>query len=151
MTQAFDEIGYASYVYDLSAEQLQSALRRLDAMMATWNGRGIRLGYPLPASPSDSDLDEATDVPDSANEAVYANLAIRVAPSIGKTAGQELKTAAKLAYDQLLSRATFPPKMQFPGTMPAGAGNKPWRQDQPFLSEPSEGLDAGPDSELEFT
>ena len=32
VTQAFEEIGLASYVFDLTPEQLQSALRRLDAM-----------------------------------------------------------------------------------------------------------------------
>ena len=55
---AFEEIGLASYVFDLQTEQLQSAMRRIDAMMADWNGKGIRLGYPLPGSPQDSDLDE---------------------------------------------------------------------------------------------
>lgn len=61
---AFEEIGLASYVFDLQPEQLQSALRRLDAMIADWNGKGIRLGYPLPGSPQYSDLDEPSEVPD---------------------------------------------------------------------------------------
>jgi hypothetical protein len=46
ISAAFEEIGLASYVFDLQPEQLQSALRRLDAMMADWNAKGIRLGYP---------------------------------------------------------------------------------------------------------
>ena len=48
ISAAFEEIGLASYVFDLQPEQLQSALRRLDAMMADWNAKGIRLGYPAP-------------------------------------------------------------------------------------------------------
>lgn len=48
VTQAFEEIGLASYVFDLTPEQLDSALRRLDTMIASWNALGIRLGYPLP-------------------------------------------------------------------------------------------------------
>ena len=64
--QAFEEIGLASYVFDLQPQQLESALRRLDAMMATWNAKGIRLGYPLPSSPADSDLDQEVGVPDNA-------------------------------------------------------------------------------------
>ena len=42
--QAFEEIGLASYVFDLTPEQLQSALRKLDAMLAEWNAKGLRLG-----------------------------------------------------------------------------------------------------------
>ena len=67
ISAAFEEIGLASYVFDLQPEQLESALRRLDAMMADWNAKGIRLGYPLPSSPQDSSLDEETLVPDSAS------------------------------------------------------------------------------------
>ena len=79
--QAFDEIGLASYAFDLGPEQMQSALRRLDTMLAAWNALGIRLAYPLPSSPQDSDLDEQTNVPDSSNEAIYTNLAIKLAPA----------------------------------------------------------------------
>lgn len=94
---AFDEIGYASYEFDLSSEVLEAGMRRLDAMMAEWNAKGIRLGYPLPVNPADSDLDEQTYVPDSANEAIIANLAIRLAPGRGKTVSMETRYAAKLA------------------------------------------------------
>jgi len=65
---AFEEIGLAAYTFDITPEQMNSALRRLDAMMATWNGKGIRLAYPLPGSPDYAGLDEITSVPDSANE-----------------------------------------------------------------------------------
>lgn len=148
---AFEEIGLASYVFDLSPEQLQSALRRLDAMMADWNGKGIRLGYPLPGSPQDSDLDEPTLVPDSANQAILTNLAIRIAPSYGKVVMPETKAVAKDSYNTLLQRATMPPEQQLPATMPAGAGNKPWRvYDNPFIRPPVDPVDAGPDGPLQF-
>jgi hypothetical protein len=150
VVQAFDEIGLASYVFDLTPEQLESALRRLDSMMAMWNAKGIRLGYPLPSSPSSSDLDTPTNVPDSSNEAIYANLAVRLAPSVGKTVAPETKATAKAAYDLLLSLAAVPPEMQLPSSMPAGAGNKPHQLDQPFLSPPTATLDAGGDSVIDF-
>jgi hypothetical protein len=149
VTQAFDEIGLASYIFDIQPEQLQSALRRLDTMMATWNGKGIRLGYPLPSSPQDSDLDEETLVPDSANEAIYTNLAIRIAPSFGKAVAVEVKVAAKQAYDILLQRAAAPIQMQLPREMPAGAGNKPWRIDDPFVAPPTDPVQTGPEGFLE--
>ena len=148
---AFEEIGLASYVFDLSPEQLQAALRRLDAMIADWNGKGIRLGYPLPSSPQDSDLDEPTLVPDSANQAILTNLAIRIAPSYGKVVMPETKAVAKDSYNTLLQRATMPPEQQLPATMPAGAGNKPWRvYDNPFIRPPVDPVDAGPDGPLQF-
>jgi hypothetical protein len=56
--QAFQQIGLAGYVFDLSPEQLQSALKTLDTMMATWNGRGIRLGYPIPSTANGSKGDD---------------------------------------------------------------------------------------------
>jgi hypothetical protein len=150
VTQAFEEIGYASYAYDLQPEQLQSGLRRLEAMIATWNGRGIRLGYPLSANPDNANLDDATQVPDASNEAIYANLAIRIAPIVGKTVSAETKRIARSAYTELLSRCTKPNEMQFPHTMPSGAGNKPWRIDTPFLQVPDDPIDAGEDGELNF-
>lgn len=150
VTQAFEEIGLASYVFDLTPEQLQSALRRLDSMMASWNAKGIRLGYPIPSSPQNGDLDEETGVPDSANEAIYLNLATRIAPGFGKTVAVETKASAKAAYDTLLSRAAMPPEQQLPGMMPAGAGNKPWRTDDPFLRHPVDPLLAGGDGPIEF-
>jgi len=148
---AFEEIGYANYVYDLSPEQLEKALWRLDAMMASWNANGIRLAYPLPSSPELSDLDTETDVPDGANAAIYMNLGLSLAPTVGKMVAQETKSGAKSAYDILLIKAALPREMQMPGTLPAGAGSKTWRGSQdPFVKDPIDGLDAGNDSEIDF-
>lgn len=149
--QAFTEIGLAGYVFDLTPEELQTALRQLDSMMAKWNGRGIRIGWPMPSSPGNSDLDQQTDVPDSANEAIYCGLAVRIAPTFGKTVGGQTQFFAKEGYDLLLSLAAQPLEKQLPTTMPAGAGNKPWRNnDSPFIRPPLDPLLAGPDSALEF-
>ncbi len=149
---AFGEIGLASYVFDLSPEQLQSALTRLDTMMATWDGQGIRLGYPLPSSPSASNLDDPSNVPDSANEMVFQNLALRIAPGFGKTVSPDTKLSAINAYNAAVGKAMgVPPEKQMPGTMPAGTGNKPWRNTgQPFLNPPQDPIDAGDDGPLNF-
>lgn len=148
---AFEEIGLASYAFDLQPEQQQSALRRLDSMMADWNGKGIRLGYPIPGSPQFSDLDEPSEVPDSANEAIITNLALRLAPSYGKTVSPNTQATAKDSYNTVLSRAVHPSQQQLPGTMPAGSGNKPWRvYDNPFIRPPVDPVTVGPDGPLEF-
>ena len=91
---AFEEIGLASYAFDLQPQQFESALRRLDAMMASWNALGIRLGYPLPSSPQFSDLDAQSEVPDSANEAIITNLAVKIAPGYGKQVMPDTKATA---------------------------------------------------------
>lgn len=148
---AFEEIGLAAYTFDLQPDQLESARRRLDAMIADWNGKGIRLGYPIPSSPQDGSIDEETFVPDSAYEAIICNLGIRLAPSYGKQVMPSTMATAKQGYDTLLQCATFPLEQQMPSTMPAGAGNKPWRvYDNPFLRPPVNPVQVGPDGPLEL-
>lgn len=148
---ALTEIGLASYVFDIQPEQLEYARRRLDAMMADWNGKGIRLSYPIPASPEQGSLAEETNVPDSANEAVILNLAVRLAPSYGKQIMPDTRLVAKAAYDTVLQRATAPIEQQFPDTLPSGAGNKYWRDaDDPFMPTPVDPVETGPEGILEF-
>ncbi len=151
VSAAFEEIGLASYAFDLQPQQSESALRRLDAMLASWNALGIRLGYPLPSSPEFSDIDAESEVPDSANEAIITNLAVKLAPSYGKQVMPETKATARETYNTLISRAVLPMEQQLPGTMPAGAGNKPWRvYDNPFLRPPVDPVLAGQDGQIEF-
>ena len=146
--EAYGEIGMGTYVFDLDLDVLQRAARRLDAMMAEWNGRGIRLGYPIPASPDDGDLDDLATVPDWANEAIILNLAVRLSPGHGKTVSPQTLAAARRALDTVLGKVAMPPQVQITG-LPCGAGAK--SLDAPFLPAPSDSLTAGPDSELEFS
>jgi hypothetical protein len=145
--KAFAEIGLAVNVFNVSPEQLLQALNSLDAMVARWNGKGIRLGYALPSSPDDSDIDSESGLPDFAIEAVFLNLAIRIGPGFGKTATLEQKMSARDGYEVLLSRAAFPPQQQLPNTLPRGAGNKPWRGPGPPIvrtpTDPLVGADGG--------
>jgi len=150
---AFEEIGLAAYVFDLQPQQITGALRRLDTMMATWNGKGIRLGYPLPSSPGMSDPDQDCDVPDAAFEAMGLGLAVRIAPGYGKTVSPDTKASARSAYTQLMAQSAKPMEMQLDRySIPSGAGNKGWRGDgtNPFLDQPTDPLDAGPDSILDL-
>ena len=152
VNQAFGEIGMADYVFDLQPEQLNNALRQLDMMMATWNGKGIRIGYPLPSSPGGSDLDEVIGVTDMALEAMYLNLAVRISSGYGKTVSPDTKLTAKFAYNQLLGRSALPIEMQIGNqTVPSGSGNKGWRYyNNPYLSQPIIPLTVGPDGILDL-
>lgn len=149
VTQAYEELGLASYVFDLSPEQLQSAARKLDSMIAQWDGKGIRIGFPISPSPENIDIDTETGVAPYANEAIALNLAIRIAPSYGKTVFPETKANAKIAYETLLGRAAMPPLRQFGPLLPAGSGNKAF--DYPFLPNPNvDPIQLGDNGQLEF-
>lgn len=150
--KAFSKLGMAGYVFDLSPEQMQDALSDLDSMMGFWNSKGIQLGFPISPTQLNSDLDEDTGVQIEANEAIYLNLAVRIAPSYGKGVTPELKSGAKQAYDNLMSMFAMPRERQMPGTMPAGAGNKPWRfNEDPFLAPPNDDpLLVEPNGQLTF-
>jgi hypothetical protein len=124
--KAYEKIGVAKYSFDISPEMLNAAVEDLDAMMGEWNGRGIRLGYPMPGSPEDTDLDAPTAVPNWAWSAVYLNLALQISDSIGKAVSPETKTNAYRAYNTVMGRSLTIPQVQMPSSMPSGAGNR-WR------------------------
>ncbi len=147
---AHTEIGLADYDFDISPEQYQTAARRLDSMLLEWNARGLRLGPNIAASVDGAQLDVDVGLPDAANEAVILGLACRIAPSYGKTVSPQTMIGAKNALTALYGVFAKPPEMQFPGTLPAGAGNKPWRfGNDPFIVPPSEQVTVGNDSALE--
>jgi hypothetical protein len=148
---ALEELRLADYVFDLEPQALESALRRLDAMMAEWDANGLHLSYPFPSSPGDSDLDQETNVPDIANEAIITNLALRLAPSYGKQITPETRRFASSAYNTLSRVYSAPGEMSFPSTLPKGAGNKTWREGQnPFVDPPGDRLTTGNNSYLTF-
>ena len=148
ISAAFEEIGLANYVFDLQPEQWASALMRLDAMMAAWNAQGIRIGYPIPSGPVDGNLDEETSVPDSANDAIITNLAVRIAPAYGKQVAPETKIAARETLRILQTKATIPIERQTPAGMPLGAGYK--RRHDHFTPTPTDRLLTGDDAPFDF-
>ena len=149
--QALVEIGLAPYFFDMQPEQLNSVLLRLDAMMATWNAQRIRLGYPLSSSPQNSSLDEQTNVPDSANQAIITNLAVMIAPIFGKQINIETKKSARDGYKALLSIAARPEQMQYDSSLPLGAGNKPHSIYQTFISPNKDRITSGGDLDTGIT
>ncbi|MGB3465680.1 MAG: packaged DNA stabilization gp4 family protein [Cyclobacteriaceae bacterium] len=131
---ALNEIGIADYDFDLSPEQKQSALQRLDSMIAEWNGRGIMLGYPMSGAVLGSKLEQDSNVPDFALEAIILNLSIRISPSYGKSVSIDTKIQAKNSLDVIIKRCMKLPSMQLP-SMPTGAG---YKTEYPYSSDPEE-------------
>ena len=103
---ALEEVGFASYTFDIQPEQYEGAMRRLDALMGEWNSRGIRLGYPIPSSPGSGKLNDQTDVPDHAWQAVVTNLALRIAVMFGKQPMLSTIAAASDGVTNLLREAS---------------------------------------------
>lgn len=143
--QAFSEIGKAAYDFDLQPEEMQSALRKLDAMMATWGGAmGIRIGFS--GGDGKGDLTASTEVPDWAYEALYLNLAVKLCPDFGKTPSPVTLFNAKTALDAVRSRTVQPATRQIAGY--AGAGRSYWGA-RPLPSQ-NPAVVTGPDNTLQF-
>jgi P22 tail accessory factor len=134
---AFGEIALANSTFDIDPDERQMALRRLEAMMATWEGKGIRIGYAFAPDPSSIDASQPSGLQDTAVETVFLNLAKRLAAGFGKQLLPSTLSNAKEGYDTLLWAAAMPAEQQLPNTLPRGAGNKPWRlNDRPFMPRP---------------
>jgi hypothetical protein len=146
---AYEEIGLAGYIFDLSPEQLQTAVRKMDSMVASWNALGIRIGYPVASNPASIDIDQETGVPDSANEAIYCGLAMRLAGGLGKQVTAQTAATAHNGYTAMLTRAVQAIPVQMPRTMPSGQGNNRYLQGRVFVNPPSESIDTGLDGQID--
>lgn len=150
VNKAFGDLALAGYVFDLTPDEIQDAILSLDAMMASWETYGIRIGYSATLDPENADPDQDSGIPDWANKAAYKNLAIDLAASFGKAVPPSLAVAAKSAYDGMLGLiAANPPQMQYKGNLPIGAG---WKRNNynggPFVAPPVDVLTTGPDGLL---
>lgn len=149
VNQAFEEIGFASYVYDSNPDQLQSCLRRMDGLLATWNAKGIHLGYPLPSGANVSALTDVTGVSDAAAPAIYLNLACQIAPMFGKQLSPQTVANARDAYEALLTKIYEIPEMSLGAHMPSGAGHKTTlTTGRVFIPERKEPINIGNGNEL---
>jgi hypothetical protein len=129
---AFEEIGLPYYNFDLQPEKLESALHRMDGMVAAWMERGLQLGYDFGAG-----LNDDSGVALSDELAIYMNLAVSIAPGLGKMPSPETKSAAATSMDSMFIRAAQPEQQQMPASMPRGEGQKPWRSTYyPFFPRP---------------
>lgn len=137
---AFGEIGLADYVFDLTPEELQDALKRANRMAAMWDGLLVRLGYNL-----GGDIDSEAGIPDTAEECFAIQLGIRLAPLFGKVLSPDTKVAAKNALTALLATNAKRPECPMPGTMPLGTGNRRGVLDQQYypVDEAVPGLNDG--------
>jgi|GEM_PF-6567499 hypothetical protein len=131
---AYEELGLAEYNFDISPEEMASARKRLDRMMAEWEAK-VTTGYMIPLDPDDSDENDECGVPDAIINAMAMNLAVRMGPSLGKVLSLETRVGAKNAYDGMLGFLAVIPSIKYPSTLPVGAGNKPLPGRREFFQE----------------
>lgn len=74
-----------------SAAQQAQGIRRLNQMMALWEGEGKNLGY-IPVGT----VTDVLTVPDAAILGIVNNLAIHMAPSFGASVSTEIATLAMM-------------------------------------------------------
>lgn len=130
--EALAELAIQGFVFDLTAEERLTGLRRLDAMMAEWEARGVRVGYAF-----GSVLTADSGVPDYAVQPILTNLACRLAAGYGKVLEPETKRQAREGFGLLLRAAAQPGQQQLPSTLPRGAGNRLYSEiGRPFFPEP---------------
>jgi hypothetical protein len=116
---ALEELGMAEYIFDATPEELQSFLRRLDAIAAEWDGQRVRVGYNF-----GTDITAQAGIPDTARDCFSLHLAIRMAPSFGKAVSGDTRVAAAQAFNAMLVARRVMPEVQLPAGMPVGTGTK---------------------------
>lgn len=130
---AYEEIALAGYVFDLTPEERNGALWRLERMASAWDARGIRLGYNLLGQLAT--LNDPVGIPDWAEEAFYTNLARRIASTLGKQIHVDTARAAAEGFRTLcLVTQQSIPQMQMPRHMPIGLGNRRNTKNQQFFA-----------------
>lgn len=115
---AFDDLEVKSSEIDLETDEIDLAIRRLNRMMTNWAQGGLNLGYSKV-----SDSSDVLTVPDWAEEAITAHLAIRLAPGFGKTINAALAAFALEAMDTMTRNLVQMGEISFPNTLPIGSGN----------------------------
>lgn len=146
--RAFGKIGLASHIYDIKPEELEDALYDLDAIVAEWAAKGVRIGYPLPSSPHLGDIDDDTGIPDSAARPLYYQLAMSIAPDYGKEISQDVRAIAAEGFKVLLAKSAVIPEMRIVDAL-SGAGAK--TPDSPYFDVDDEELTVEYGGDLEYS
>ena len=146
---AFAELGLPDHVFSLSPDELSQAVARLDSLMAAWNARGIRLGYPIQSNPANIDLDTDSNLPDMAYSAVITNLALQLSPSVMMPINPMTSRTASDTLTILQAHHARPRKAQYGANTPMGAGNRR-RGGSTFFPSPPLVIEAGSDSDLDI-
>jgi hypothetical protein len=122
---AFDELALGDGAYILEPEQYISALMKLDAMLTAWGAKGVYLGWNSVSNTTQNPLgtNNSSGLPEFCNEAVYLNLALRLANSYGRLVSPDLRNLASSSYRDLVGILATTPVASSNGSIMLGAGD----------------------------
>lgn len=133
---AFEICGQAGYEFELTPEEYESALRRLNGLMYEWQGRGITTGFNFPVANSLGSPEEESGLAWEDQEATSQTLARRMAPSIGKNLGDQAKAEYKGTMDAFFARHITLMPSEMGRQTPRGQGNRYWNGPRPYFVAP---------------
>lgn len=119
--RALKMLGVVDSITSADPEEIQDGLECLDSMVAEWENHGIRIGYILPADGVKTMPDDESGIADTRVLGVASNLAVNMAPMLGREAQPTVKSRAKLFYEGLFSVELT--QRQSDPMMPTGTGN----------------------------
>jgi subtilisin family serine protease len=129
---AFEGCGLPGYSFTASADEISSAVRRLDAMMRMYS-TSYDFGYNFPSVLGQSDPDDASGLTDNCVIGVAGKLARQFAPSLGKSLSPDFQRDTAEAWNMAVASVVRVPRAILPRTTPRGSGNRfMW---QPFIVE----------------
>lgn len=136
---------------NMDTEELLEGMTSLDAMMASWEGRGMRLGYLASNTPTEGDLGQDTGLPPWAIQAVYLNLGIELAAVNGREVMPDTRALAERALNAVRLRTRRGAQMKLGPGVPAGGGNRRWRgQTGDFIVDDEDDLSVDGTTEFDF-
>lgn len=141
VSKAFGELALAGFVVDIQPEEELDAITTMDAMVAEWEGKGIRLGYAFSASPDEANPATPSGLADADVRPVYTNLAVAIATSYGKQLQPSTLMAAGAGLRTLQGRVAAALAKQGQGrptTLPVGAGSRWHGNTYPFFPPQTE-------------
>jgi len=119
ISRALTRLGIRASETAIEADELQDGLDMLNDMLSNWEESGYNLGF----SPVSGITDEVR-IPRGANAAVIDSLAIMLAPEYSRPVSPALAGAAKLSLANMLRSIVFIGDVDYPSTLPKGAGNE---------------------------
>jgi hypothetical protein len=117
--RAFSKAGILTAETSLEASELQAGLDQINDMLVSWEFSGVQLGFEPVA-----DKDDELRVPRFAHGAIKSNLAVLLGPEFSKPPSAILMAEAKVTFDNLLNAIIKIGPVEFPSTLPLGAGNE---------------------------
>lgn len=122
--RALGKLAIANYVFDTEAEEDVSALRQLDSLAASWQGKLRPFGYLQPATNGTALPTDDAGIDEQDVDAFIFNLAETLAPDYGKTPSPMVIRRAADTRADFFIRYSDLPEYQLTRKTPTGAGNR---------------------------